>query len=240
MPHPTDAWHAAAAFSANTGQRYMLKFQAARMAPPDGPSWAHDPAYAAWEPPPGPNQAIIRDVWMWLRGKRGNNTQHQGGAAVVAGGGAAQSTTQTSAHYQSFSAAAAAEHRVDRQGNELRGFKLADEATDLSRALSIAAAGDPKSGRVLCQALCQAGDESEPTIFELTPSNAHGINPVRWAVLKHASYFQDRPQYSISSRLATAIHIIFSCCCNSVLWSDCAVSEWCVWRRVLPIPPTPF
>ena len=38
-----DAWHRAAAFgpAAAGAQRYMLKFQAARMAPPDGPSWAH-------------------------------------------------------------------------------------------------------------------------------------------------------------------------------------------------------
>ncbi len=69
-----DAWHRA---MANTSQhkRYMLKFQFARLAEPDRPRW--NCTTPVWEPPPGPEHLVWRDVWQWLCGDSA-----QGEAAV--------------------------------------------------------------------------------------------------------------------------------------------------------------
>ena len=73
-----DSWHRA---TTTTGldRRYMLKFQAARMLPPDAPSWDHSDnggvgTSAEWPPQPAPEaedlQCVQRDVWRWLCGLR--------------------------------------------------------------------------------------------------------------------------------------------------------------------------
>jgi hypothetical protein len=62
-----DAWHRA---TANTSQknRYMAKFQFARMSEPREPSWNH--RSGAWEAEVADHQrAMLLDTWNWLRGE---------------------------------------------------------------------------------------------------------------------------------------------------------------------------
>eukprot|EP01048_Picozoa_sp_COSAG05_P004886 COSAG05_NODE_277_length_12336_cov_419.763668_4_plen_690_part_00 len=167
-----DAWHAAAAFTASSGQRYMLKFQAARMVPPDGPpSWRHDPAQVEWVPSAGPLQAVEHDVWRWLCGCRDSNT------ALPAAPTNLTATRATTGEPGSLNAKSRTQKRVDRQGQELVSFKLADETAELTTAMALASTADAASCTTLCQALSAAATENAPTIFDLTPSNPHGINP---------------------------------------------------------------
>ena len=61
-----DSWHRA---SANTSRkdRYMLKFQFARMAEHDGPGWNH--SSSVWSPGiPDPQPVVSQRVWSWMGG----------------------------------------------------------------------------------------------------------------------------------------------------------------------------
>ena len=61
-----DAWHRATANVSNKN-RYMLKFQFARMSQPRAPLWQH--GSATWVPSePDSVPGLSRDVWHWLRG----------------------------------------------------------------------------------------------------------------------------------------------------------------------------
>ena len=77
-----DAWHRAIQNSSDRN-RYMLKFQFARMREPSAPTWDHQST--AWAPGiDTPNPEVSRDVWDWLRG-RSQRDGAEGVAAASAG-----------------------------------------------------------------------------------------------------------------------------------------------------------
>jgi hypothetical protein len=65
-----DSWHRATA-NISKKNRYMLKFQFARLAEPRGPTWNH--SSPEWEPP-GEDRDVVLDVWNWLLGGRNGKT----------------------------------------------------------------------------------------------------------------------------------------------------------------------
>ena len=74
-----DAWHRAIQ-NVSERNRYMLKFQFARMQEPTAPAWDH--RSATWTPGiDSPNPAVSRDVWDWL-----HRSRCDGPASVAAAG----------------------------------------------------------------------------------------------------------------------------------------------------------
>jgi hypothetical protein len=77
-----DSWHRA---SANTSQRnrYMLKFQYARTAPHDAPSWENKSS--AWSPGiPDAQPRVSRDVWDWMLGESTDQEASETNVEVLA------------------------------------------------------------------------------------------------------------------------------------------------------------
>eukprot|EP01050_Picozoa_sp_SAG11_P018433 SAG11_NODE_2782_length_2978_cov_2.284126_1_plen_325_part_00 len=67
--------------------------------------------------------------------------------------------------------------RVDREGHELRGLRWVDEEAEMARVFALAAGGSAEAVRALCAELAEDAAREAPTVTELTPSNAHAINP---------------------------------------------------------------
>ncbi len=74
-----DAWHRATP-NYSTKKRYMLKFQFARMQPPEAPSWDHK--RRGWEGDASDeNRATSVDVWNWLCGNYASDPEASGDTA---------------------------------------------------------------------------------------------------------------------------------------------------------------
>ena len=77
-----DAWHRATP-NYSTKKRYMLKFQFARMQPPQGPSWNHK--HREWEGDANDeSRATSVDLWNWLCGNHSHSEPDVSGADVPA------------------------------------------------------------------------------------------------------------------------------------------------------------
>ena len=75
-----DAWHRAMP-NTNEKNRYMLKFQFARLAEPRKPSW--NSVSIDWTPPADDEDgAVCLDVWQWLCGVKGTRASPEGNGAV--------------------------------------------------------------------------------------------------------------------------------------------------------------
>lgn len=81
-----DLWHKAS-LNTSTMDRYMLKFQFARLRPPASPSWNNQTAEfpVPAEKPEYPFNRIWSDVWHWLRGETPAVDQDNGNASQIAG-----------------------------------------------------------------------------------------------------------------------------------------------------------
>ena len=94
-----DSWHRAIQ-NVSDRNRYMLKFQFARMREPIAPTW--DYQSAAWAPGiDTPNPQVSRDVWDWLRGR-----SRRGGSEGVAAASAANGDSEAARLEEAYQLAA--------------------------------------------------------------------------------------------------------------------------------------
>lgn len=77
-----DAWHRATE-NVSDRNRYMLKFQFARMHEPDAPSWDHKSALWSFAGPDA-HPEISQDVWHWMRGGKKKTKSSTGSVAALA------------------------------------------------------------------------------------------------------------------------------------------------------------
>lgn len=88
-----DAWHRATP-NLSTKKRYMLKFQFARMHPPQGPSWNYESH--EWKGNANDeNRATSADVWNWLCGNRSSSALDASGNGVSTLVAALQNESET-------------------------------------------------------------------------------------------------------------------------------------------------